>query len=99
MFPFTEITANEYVGRRPATQDDDEFDKCDCAVNHREGPICNDETCLNVSSRKECVSCSKSRCQNRRIQSGKWKDVERFKVCGVACAVVPAVSCLARCVR
>ena len=75
---FEYISSSVYVCRQPARVDPDDVDKCDCRENS-EGPICFDSRCPNVATRKECVFCSRSRCQNQRLRACVWKNLEKFK--------------------
>ena len=76
---FIQIKQSVYVGRSKVKLRDDDIQRCDC----RDQPgrhICVDNDCVNRSTHVECVDCSDKRCCNRRIQSGKWAEVEEIKV-------------------
>eukprot|EP01138_Halocafeteria_seosinensis_P004665 gb/GECG01004771.1/.p1 GENE.gb/GECG01004771.1/~~gb/GECG01004771.1/.p1 ORF type:complete len:1590 (+),score=252.34 gb/GECG01004771.1/:1-4770(+) len=77
---FESIDELEYVNRKKAllTQDDALNLQCDCRTQFDDELICEDERCINYTSRTECPlgTCSKRRCGNKRFQKKQWKEVE-----------------------
>ncbi len=75
---FKVVENNVIKFRKPRLIDEDDVQTCDCRSHYPDGPICDgSETCSNRATRVECLIgfCSKSRCQNMRLQRRQRADV------------------------
>jgi hypothetical protein len=78
--PYTRVTKNIHTFRAPKCSGKD-VHLCNCKA----GTDCSTSSCINRSSRIECIQCTNDgKCSNRALQKRKYAQVEVFKTphCG-----------------